>query len=81
MRHMAVLDDGASKPSQHSPLAAAAWRRPDHPLMPEGLREIGRRAAGEAERKALADVLERVHWNRAVASRMARPRRAFQAGP
>jgi two-component system, NtrC family, response regulator AtoC len=40
------------------------------PQPAEGLREIARRAAREAERKALADVLERVHWNRAEASRM-----------
>jgi two-component system response regulator AtoC len=36
----------------------------------EGLREIARRAAREAERKALEDVLDRVHWNRAEASRI-----------
>jgi two-component system, NtrC family, response regulator AtoC len=36
----------------------------------EGLREIARRAAREAERKALEDVLHRVHWNRAAASRI-----------
>jgi two-component system, NtrC family, response regulator AtoC len=36
----------------------------------EGLREIARRAAREAERSALEDVLHRVHWNRAAASRI-----------
>jgi len=36
----------------------------------EGLREIARRGAREAERKALVEVLERVHWNRAEASRI-----------
>ena len=36
----------------------------------EGLREIARRAAREAERKALEDVLDQVHWNRAEASRI-----------
>ncbi len=36
----------------------------------EGLREIARRAAREAERKALEDVLHQVHWNRAAASRI-----------
>jgi len=36
----------------------------------EGLREISRRGAGEAERKALAEVLERVGWNRAEAGRL-----------
>jgi two-component system response regulator AtoC len=37
---------------------------------PEGLREIARRGAREAERKALIEVLERVQWNRAEASRI-----------
>ena len=36
----------------------------------EGLREIARRGAREAERRALEDVLDRVHWNRAEASRI-----------
>jgi two-component system response regulator AtoC len=39
-------------------------------LPTEGLREIARRAAREAEHKALAHVLERVRWNRAAASRI-----------
>ena len=71
IRRMVVLDDGEQA------FAALADRSRSGPgiarpmaLMPEGLREIGRRAAGEAERKALAEVLERVHWNRAVASRI-----------
>jgi two-component system, NtrC family, response regulator AtoC len=40
------------------------------PLPTEGLREIARRAAREAERKALEDVLDREQWNRAAASRI-----------
>jgi two-component system response regulator AtoC len=36
----------------------------------EGLRDIARRGARDAERRALADVLERVQWNRAEASRI-----------
>jgi two-component system, NtrC family, response regulator AtoC len=36
----------------------------------EGLRELGRRAAEEAERAAIAAVLERVRWNRAEAARL-----------
>jgi two-component system response regulator AtoC len=35
----------------------------------ESLRDIARRGAREAERRALAEVLERVKWNRAEASR------------
>ena len=42
------------------------------PMITESLREIARRGAREAERKALAEVLERVHWNRAEASRILR---------
>ena len=47
--------------------------RNGHGLVPqpaEGLREIARRAAREAERRALEDVLHQVHWNRAAASRI-----------
>ena len=36
----------------------------------EGLREIARRGALEAERKALAEVLEQVQWNRVAAARV-----------
>jgi DNA-binding NtrC family response regulator len=36
----------------------------------EGLREIARQAAREAERAAIEDVLDRVQWNRAAASRI-----------
>jgi len=43
-----------------------------HPASPsaESLRDIARRGAQEAERKALAEVLERVQWNRAEAARI-----------
>src|SRR5215831_3381573 len=41
-----------------------------HPTINESLREIARRGAREAERRALAEVLERVKWNRAEASRI-----------
>jgi two-component system response regulator AtoC len=36
----------------------------------EGLREIARRGAREAERRALAEVLDNVQWNRAEAARV-----------
>lgn len=35
-----------------------------------GLRELARRAAQEAERIAIREVLERVHWNRSEAARL-----------
>src|SRR5213596_3216811 len=47
----------------------AAAPRPA-PLVNESLRDIARRGAREAERKALIEVLDRVHWNRAEASRI-----------
>ena len=47
----------------------AAAPRPA-PLVTESLREIARRGAREAERKALEEVLARVHWNRAETSRI-----------
>jgi len=39
-------------------------------LIEGGLREIGRRGAREAERKALMEVLDRVSWNRTQAARI-----------
>lgn len=40
------------------------------PMDSESLREIARRGAREAERQALAEVLDRVRWNLAEASRI-----------
>jgi two-component system, NtrC family, response regulator AtoC len=40
------------------------------PIVEEGLREVGRRGAREAERKALQEVLDRVGWNRSEAARI-----------
>jgi two-component system response regulator AtoC len=40
------------------------------PHAAEGLREIARRGARDAERRALIEVLDRVGWNRAEASRI-----------
>jgi two-component system response regulator AtoC len=70
IRRLVVLTDGEQAvealvtrgPNGH---AAAA-----RPLVTEGLREIARRGAREAERKALEEVLEHVGWNRAEASRI-----------
>jgi two-component system response regulator AtoC len=39
-------------------------------LLSLGLKEIARRAALDAERKALEEVLDRVHWNRTEAARI-----------
>jgi transcriptional regulator with PAS, ATPase and Fis domain len=73
IRRMVVLTDGeqafeaqvARRRNGH-----AATSRPPAPIVTESLREIARRGAQEAERKALEEVLERVHWNRAEASRI-----------
>src|SRR6267143_3716818 len=73
IRRMVVLTDG-----EQAFEASVARRRKGPaattpgpaPIVTEGLREIARRAAREAERKALVEVLERVHWNRAEASRV-----------
>jgi two-component system response regulator AtoC len=85
IRRLVVLTDGEravaallarDRPHQHNADAnalanghrsAAAIPRP---MITESLREIARRGAREAERKALVDVLERVHWNRAQAARV-----------
>ena len=40
------------------------------PDLPRGLREITRQATLEAERKAIREVLDQVHWNRAEAARI-----------
>jgi transcriptional regulator with GAF, ATPase, and Fis domain len=45
---------------------------PQPAVVEGGLKEIGRRGAREAERKALLEVLDRVSWNRAEAARILR---------
>jgi len=72
IRRMVVLTDGEQ--AFEALLARgrnghAAAPRPA-PLVNESLRDIARRGAREAERKALIEVLDRVHWNRAEASRI-----------
>jgi len=71
LRRMVVLADG----EQEFVDCVAKSLRQSAPLAPsapadEGLREIGRRGAREAERIALAAVLERVRGNRLAASRI-----------
>src|SRR5437667_521828 len=72
IRRMVVLTDGEQAfearlercRNGHAPTHRTA------PLVSEGLKEIARRGAREAERKALVEVLDRVQWNRAEASRI-----------
>src|SRR6266446_1309559 len=72
IRRMVVLADG-----EQAFEALAARGRNGHDAAPrsvvsvtDSLRDIARRGAREAERKALVEVLERVRWNRAEASRV-----------
>ena len=81
IRRFVVLTDGQpaidalatrgrnGKPHAQSPTPAPVAPAA-RPLVTESLREIARRGAREAERKALAEVLDRVNWNRAEASRI-----------
>jgi len=70
IRRLVVLSDGEQT------IDALVGGRPtslvndSRPIINESLREIARRGAREAERKALAEVLDRVKWNRAEASRI-----------
>jgi len=72
IRRIVVLQDG-EQAFEH--LVARRWQmEPAAPrsssLSTGGLRDIARRGAQEAERKALAEVLDRVQWNRAEAARI-----------
>ena len=70
IRRFVVLTDGEHVVEAllgHGQDRCAATARP---LVTESLREIARRGAREAERKALEEVLERARWNRAEASRI-----------
>ena len=72
VRRMVVLADGerdfAAQVARVRPLRAVTSQAAAS--VTESLREIARRGAREAERHALAEVLERVRWNRAEASRI-----------
>ena len=64
------LDEGPNAVGAPAPASAeppAPVPAADHIT---GLKEIARRAARDAERHAIADVLERTHWNRTKAARM-----------
>jgi len=72
IRRIVLLQDG-DETFEHMvangrPHASAA--PPSTSQSAEGLRDIARRGAQAAERKALAEVLERVRWNRLEAARV-----------
>ena len=77
IRRMVLLTDGEQAfetqfrrgSNGHAALPGAAAPGPAA-VVTESLRDTARRAARDAEGKALAEVLECVHWNRAEASRI-----------
>ena len=70
MRRLVVLTDGEQAVEALVTRGRNVHAAAPRPLVTEGLREIARRGAREAERKALEEVLEHVRWNRAEASRI-----------
>ncbi len=70
MRRLVVLTDGEQAVEALVTRGRNGHGAAARPLVTEGLREIARRGAREAERKALEEVLEHVGWNRAEASRI-----------
>ena len=66
--HTEILGNISRRPRVSVPGAPAAGvASPDAPI---SLKEIARQAAREAERVAIKEVLDRVHWNRAKAARL-----------
>ena len=70
IRRLVVLSDGEQAIEALVARRSTGPGEASRPMIAESLREIARRGAREAERKALAEVLERVNWNRAEASRI-----------
>jgi two-component system response regulator AtoC len=64
---VANIGRGAKAPASAAAVAAAATVNPDAVI---SLKEIARQAARDAERVAIKEVLDRVHWNRAKAARL-----------
>lgn len=56
-------------PTSSQPAAPAVERNPDNDNSDLSLLEVGRRAAWEAERRTIQQMLETTHWNRREASR------------
>jgi two-component system response regulator AtoC len=70
VRRLVVLTDGEQAVQALAGARRGPIEAPRTTTISEGLRDIARRGAREAERKALAEVLDRVGWNRAEASRI-----------
>ena len=71
MKRIVVLQNEQLLCEELTALTEPALPAP-RPKMPQSitLRELARRAALDAERRAIKEVLERVHWNRAEAARV-----------
>jgi two-component system response regulator AtoC len=69
VRRFVMLGDERFMREEIAARTAGARRTTITPAAGEGLRSLGRRAAREAERAAIADVLARVNGNRAEAAR------------
>ena len=69
-----ISQELASKPIARAPAAASLVEAPraETAAAPtkQKLKQIARQAALDAQREAIRDVLERVHWNRAEAARL-----------
>ena len=61
------LSRGAKPAAPAAPVAVVSTPNPDAVI---SLKEIARQAARDAERVAIKEVLDRVHWNRAKAARL-----------
>jgi two-component system response regulator AtoC len=70
IRRLVVLAEGEQTIEALVPRQRIRHAGPPRLVVAESLREIARRGALEAERKALTEVLEQVCWNRAEASRI-----------
>jgi transcriptional regulator with PAS, ATPase and Fis domain len=68
IRRMVVLTDGEQAFEALIARGRSGHAAASGPNVIESLREIGRRSAREAERKALVEVLEGVHWDRVEAA-------------
>jgi two-component system response regulator AtoC len=70
MRRIVVLQNEQLLQEELQALTDAGVPSPPRVSPPHGtLRDVAKQAATDAERRIIADVLERVHWNRAEAAR------------
>ena len=69
--HVEIVSNlnGGARPAAARPGGVVLEARPN-PDAPISLKDIARQAARDAERVAIKEVLDRVHWNRAKAARL-----------